>query len=469
MRFGEGIKITHESSVPASSCSHKASEAGECVISDALAREDHLRLDLEVPIKECMTNHVRAAMEHRALALLTGEEAGDMLRLALGGQGVVRSWSVHAVHHRPGAGVSVGYTVLLDALADGSAQRTDRYMLASTGRVDQERLSSTGGRTLTWDDIRVHVWEHPDDPELPALRLACDPALLSGFLARDVEIELLAYRPTRRAVVRIDADDDVRFAKVVRPAQLPELVNRLDLMERADIGAPRLLEVDDRGLVITSVVDGTALNKVYASYRPGQEGAMRATLLSMRDVLESLPLLALGMKPRPAWVDRCEHYAEAAAGVLPDYAERARDVAREIRDLLEGADLGPLVPTHGDFYEANIFIDPQTGAVSGILDIDNLGPGYRVNDWACMLGHLSVLPGLSSRSYGHTSALLDDWRRRISAWVDPVALCASSAGVVLSLVAGARRSKRKNWQDEALSRLSVAEQWLNLGRDERDS
>lgn len=410
----------------------------------------------------------RTRDEKAELGLLTGAAAGDMLRVALARHGIVRSWTVHTVHHRPGAGVSVGYAVVLDILTNGARNRVEQYVLATTGRVNEDRLADVDGVTLRFNDIRVHVWEHPADPELPALARACSPDLLSGEAGHDVDIELIAYRPTRRAVVRIDHPDCSRFVKVVRPRDVATLVSRLTMLTRAGVPSPRLVNASADGFVETEAIAGIPLTRVYAAARSEHAGQMRKLLIGMADMLDDLPLTALAFKARPAWVDRCEHYAHAAALTLPDRAAEIAELTAGIRDLLADGDMGPIVPTHGDFYEANIFIDPESGAVSGLLDVDALGPGYRVNDWACLLGHLSVLPHLAPKYYAGLEWLVGEWLDVLGARVDPVALCASSAGVVLSLVPGARRSKKHNWVAEAENRLSVAQQWLNRGRAFRD-
>ncbi|ADH93109.1 aminoglycoside phosphotransferase family protein [Arcanobacterium haemolyticum] len=415
------------------------------------------------PVSQTALRRERADHERTILALLTGSDAAHMLSVALAHRGVVRSWNVHAIHHRPGAGVSVGYSVVLDAArgSGGAVARRETYVVASSGRIDEDRLAEVDGRTVTWRDVRVHVWEHPFDPQLPALELACDPVLLGEWLGFDVDVELVAYRPTRRAVVKIfDDSGAVRFGKVMLPEHVDGVATRLRMLERAGTPAPRIERRDDRGCVVTNALDGIPLSKVYASVVPGNLEQARGVLDSLAGVLDSLPLVAIGLPARPAWVERCEHYAEAAASVLPEEADRARGLAGRIRAALERADLGPIVPTHGDFYEANVFVDPGTGRVSGVLDVDSLGPGHRVHDWACLLGHMSVLPGLAPKTYEHVDLLLADWTGCVARWVDPMALGASAAGVVLSLVAGARRSRKKNWQAEALFRLEVAEKWL---------
>jgi hypothetical protein len=96
------------------------------------------------------------------------------------------------------------------------------------------------------------------------------------------------------------------------------------------------------------------------------------------------------------------------------------------------------VPTQGDLYEANIFVDESR--VSALLDLDGVGPGYRVDDLSCLLAHLAVLPSLDRR-YGDvprqlrwlTPALMADVARHGG---DPRGLWVRAASVVLTLVAG---------------------------------
>lgn len=402
-----------------------------------------------------------AEVEKADFSLLTSPRAGEMLRLALSNRGRVHSWKVHHVHHRPGAGVSVGYSVLL-------TNHTDLYMLASTARVNETALAASGGATLTFENTRVHLWEYPFDPELPALDLASDAEQLGAFLDTDVNIELLSYRPTRRAVLRVETDDGEQiFAKVVRPAVQQELVHRIQALEDSPVPSLSLVRdssghlINARGLILTHAAAGVPLSQFYAQFEPRSSLTARAVLATIEQTLNDLPKTIMLFPRKPAWVDRCEHYAHAAGVAYPAGARRSAAVAETIRTLLAHADLGPIQPVHGDFYEANVLIDPVTLATTGVLDLDSLGPGHRVHDWACLLGHLAVLPSLAPTRYPYAETLCAQWFDELSRTVDPVALCASTAGVVLSLVAGAR----KRSESLAESRLATAEEWAAAGME----
>lgn len=410
---------------------------------------------------------VSRSNERRAVDLLTGPSAGDMLAVALRGDGVVRSWHVHAVNHRPGASVSVGYSVVWDRFHGDDRERRvreDLYLVATTATIRPDRLARADAKTLYADAMPVHLWEFPNDPELPALELACDPEPLSTFVGQRVDVELLGYRPTRRAVLRVEGEDENFYAKVVRPGAREALLHRHTAFEKARLPTPRVAKSNADGLVLTTAVTGTPLSQIYV-----RGGNLDVTFASLSATLEALPLIGLGLKRRPAWAERCEHYAHAASVSLPDIADRVGAAASEIRRYRAEADYGPIVPTHGDFYEANVLVSPSTGRVSGLLDLDTFGPGYRADDWGCLLGHLSVLPSLNSK-YKNVGAITDRWFERARTEVDPVALAASAAGVALSLVASARQRGRSNWKKQALARLDVVEAWLVTAREaERDA
>ncbi|MDY5584517.1 MAG: phosphotransferase [Arcanobacterium sp.] len=411
-----------------------------------------------------MPTSSRAVTERQDLALLTGVRGGEMLRLAYADRAVVTSWRIHQIHHRPGAGVTVGYSVDLRNNRDGSTE--DLYVLASTARISSEKVFAAGGRRLRLGETRVSIWEYPFDPELPALELASDPNQISDFLGEVVELELLGYRPTRRAVVRADREgQDPLFIKVLRPKEQVSLEERLNAVAQAGLAAPQIYR-SAPGMVVMTAVKGRPLSRLLAetssrvlpSKRPSFE-TLEETLNSLEQALDKLPMLMPGKKLRPAWAERSEHYAEAASLALPHRLRECNRIGSEITRRLKRADVGPQVPTHGDFYEANIYVGENNNIFSAILDLDSFGPGYRVHDWGCLLGHMSVLPYLSPKIYDGVPGIVEDWFRLLSQRVDAHALATSASGVVLSLVAGAKK-KRRDDNTEAENRLRIAGQWL---------
>src|SRR5699024_2030317 len=172
--------------------------------------------------------------------------------------------------------------------------------------------------------------------------------------------------------------------------------------------------------------------------------------------LDRLPEAVLALNARPSWVDRIDFHAAAARSALHDQSTRVDVVEQGVRDVLARRPRPGMVPTHGDFYEANIFTDG--GQVSGVIDLDSLGPGVREDDLATLLGHMAVLRRLAPTTYPHTDDLTQQWFSALSGTRDPVALAARVAGVVLSLVAGTSR-------EQAMSRLAAAEDWLRRAEE----
>ena len=376
--------------------------------------------------------------------------------MEMGQLAVIRGWKVHSIHHRPGAGVTVGYALTVDRiLDDGEHVRGEEYMCASTAHISHP--NTPGLVRLTSRGATAWVWRYPGDPELPALHIACSPREMSALLGTPVSVELMSYRPTRRAVVRVRGANGVSYGKVARPPQVDSLAKRHTMLTRAGVSSPGVLLHDSRGLLVIESAVGIPLSNAISH---GLKNRASALLFSLTELLDSLPMEAVGLTHRPAWADRCEHYAHAAATALPDERPRCETISRGIRDILARSDSGPIQPVHGDFYEANIFVSPDASHVTGVIDVDSLGPGHRVDDWACLLGHMCVLPHLAPQSYPHVEADLPVWRDMCERMVDPAALCVRTAGVVLSLIAGAKRVDGREWHHDALGRLATAESWL---------
>lgn len=394
--------------------------------------------------------------ESAQVELLTGPDARAIISAALATEGTeVHEWSVHALHHRPGAGVSVGYAVTVRTRA-GTTQ--EQYVCATTGRISNPESPGLVRLDHPTLSVAVHVWRHPNDPELPALGLACDPDLASEFLGQQVSVAIVSYRPTRRCVVRAMADDDpVAFLKVVRPQTLPDLVRRHEILSAAGVPSPRVVHQDDRGLVALSAAAGRPMSR-YLADGLDDDGA---TLQAVVGILDVLPDEVAQLPRHPSWSERVTYYGHAAATALPGEQERAKEIVDAVTRLMHSSDPGPVVPTHGDFYEANIFLSHQR-EVSALLDVDAVGPGYRVDDLACLLGHVSVLPCLAPEIYTEVPHTLAVWWAQLVTSVDRAALAARAAAVTLSLVAGAKKTHGAEWERDALDRLAQAEHWLTL-------
>ena len=400
-----------------------------------------------------------AARRERAdQALLTGPDAEHILRAVLEAEGVrLSTWAVHQVHHRPGVGVTVGWTVRWEQPEQGEAGTQpvhvgDEYLLATTAPVPAGTPAST---TVRIADRDVTVWRHPCDPVLPGLAVASDHALVAAALALDptrMRLELVTYRPLRRAVLRASSSTTTAYLKVVRPHTADDLVRRHDLLLAAGLPVAPVQDLGD-GVLRLDAVPGRPLTDALAA-----DGAADVAPQDVLAMLDLLPAALKDLPRRPAWADRLRHHTDAAATAVPGRAREIERIGRRVADLLRASDPGPVAPTHGDLHDANLLL--SGGRITGVLDVDGAGPGHRVDDLACLLGHLSVLPALAPEVHRHVPAALPRWVAAFERDVDPVALRARAAAVVLSLVAGARRESREGWQDDARRRVAAAAEWV---------
>ena len=383
----------------------------------------------------------------RALALMTSPEAGSVLQLAVTGDPGAElpgfRFELDRVHHRPGADVSAIFQIWYDL--PSPQVPTEEWLGLTTVEV------TDGVTTLVHNDLVLRAWRHPADPRLPGLSAACDAEVVAGWMGAPVELEMLAYRPLRRAVLAARGERSA-FIKVLRPGKASGLAQRQRLLHGAGI-APAVLGEPLPGVVVSAAADGISLAQALVAWP--DHPAQLPSAASLVALLDALPAEAVRFPRRESWSDRTDFHAAGAAAVLPDQADEIHSLAGEITRLLALAPSGPVVASHGDYYEANIFT--RDGRATSVIDLDSLGPGRRDDDLACLLGHVAVLPNLSPEHYPRVAEVVETWRTEFERVVHPASLRARTAAVILSLVSGAD-------VPTALARLDLARAWLVRAR-----
>ncbi|MEX5294627.1 phosphotransferase [Kocuria sp. CPCC 205268] len=389
------------------------------------------------------------------MALLSGAGMGPVLEEALAGMSVQR-WTRRRVHHRPGAGV----TAVFDVVARDGARPTAEVVCVSTASPPAGAFP--GAVRSRHSGLELVAWRHPADPWLPGLVWASSPGEVGReVFAADVPAELteVSYRPTRRAVLRAVHGSRVRYLKVLRQGRAAALHARHRMLLEAGLPVPAPCGEPVRDVVVLRQLPGAPLA---ASVRDDGAAALRPE--HVLALLDALPATVLQLPSRPSWTDRILDYGHAAAVALPEEHARIERLAAAIEHARRDTDPGPTVPAHGDLYEANLLVGADTrgrfGPLSGLLDVDAVGPGHRVDDLACLAAHLAVLPTVHGR-YTQAPAAVARLLAGFDDVVDPAALRVRCAGVALSLVAGARRSGGP--PDRARRRLEVAERFLSEG------
>ncbi|MFE7405551.1 aminoglycoside phosphotransferase family protein [Isoptericola sp. NPDC057559] len=418
--------------------------------------------------------------DHRAwLDLLAGDGAAGVLGAALAADGSeLESWSVRQVHARPGAEVTVAYEVVARRAGAGGTLRAREHLCASSapGSVFRRARGAVrdgdplGPGVVRLDDggRSLHVWRHPHDPALPGLAAGSTPAGVrerlraAGVDAEVLALETVTYRPLRRAVLRARTTAGTVYVKVVRPSRADALVRRHVLLAGADgVVAPRVLggpEAPGDGVVLLTEVPGASVADLLAR----TPAAGRADCLDPAEVLRvarGLPAAGVSLPPRAPWADRLDHYLGALAALHGADPGRLARLGARIGAVVDARDPGPVVTTHGDLHAANLLLDPASSApgagrparVRGLLDADTLGPGHLVDDLACAVAHLAVLPALAPAAYAGTEGLVVRCLDVFGGAADPALLRARAAAVVVSLAAGADTAAR------AAAFLAVAE------------
>ncbi|WP_299166163.1 phosphotransferase [uncultured Arthrobacter sp.] len=366
--------------------------------------------------------------------------------------GRLEQWSLRGMHHRPGAGVTGIYAVRCrtpDGQLEGFLCLTTRTFEGTFPR--SVRLRGPGG-------IALLAWSHPNDPLLPDLAWACDANSVGAALfgVRAAKLTTLGYRPMRRAVLRAEGAGETRFLKVLRQDHVAPLRRRHELLLDAGIPVPQPLTSPRKDVLVTMPAKGTPL-----ASRLMLDGAADLAPRTLIDLLERLPQGARNLSARPPWSARVRDYARAATAALPAESARIAELAVRVEGVIRTEPAGPVVATHGDFYEGNLLI--ENGQVTGVLDLDGVGPGHLVDDLACFLAHLAVLPCVDER-YVHVPGALTRFQGAFEERVEASALRARTAGVVMTLIAGARKPGQNQpddgWRADALRRLRVAEHFL---------
>ncbi|GAA1697839.1 hypothetical protein GCM10009792_17320 [Microcella alkalica] len=344
----------------------------------------------------------------------------DVLHAVAGSLGATLV-EAHALQVEPtGQGFTHGYRVTLRDEAGGTADHT---VFVETSPPDTTR---TGVLTLTQPETgeRVDVWVYPADPSLPALRTAVYAEAASIVLARlglpveDLRVSLAAYRPGKRAVVRVDTARTAYFLKVVRPPAAEPLQAKHAHWRHEGVPVPTVLGWSEEGLVALEALAGSELISVLDRV-PGPD-ALLDEIVRLMQRIAAVPSTA---PARASLVRRLDWYEERLVEQLPAYDGLIETTSRAIaRRFRAGGAPPPSRTVHGDLHLAQLLVDPSAPTtITGVLDIDTSGWGDPADDAAALYAHLiaTVVHDGGSRATlraSRASVLADGWRRRWFAW-----------------------------------------------------
>ncbi len=387
--------------------------------------------------------------------LLTGPQVGGLLEAAVRhAGGLLQEWELDHVDAQPRSSTTATYAA---RVAWPSGERHE--LLGVSARVQGPSEADVRAEIFADGDREVAVWLYPNDPELPGLPRAAYAASMAAILTdyrvvegplapTDLTLEMMTYRPRRRAVLRDTVVDGATFyTKVLRESTIDPVARRHRLLLDAGVPAPPVLARTPDHLLVLGALRGDSLAR--ALFQPGRS----CTAEQLIGILDAMPSAVAGLERRPPWADALEHYAGMIATALPQARSALEWITKEVRSGLRGLPPGT-EPTHGDFHEGQVHV--AGGKVVGILDIDTIGPGRRADDLACLIAHMSTISGMSASQTAGVHALLRSWVPVFDERVDPIELRLRASAVIVSLATGPYRVQAPTWREETLAMIDAA-------------
>lgn len=387
-------------------------------------------------------------------AALLGPRPGELLEPAVAGAGGrIESARPRFVNYRPRSRIAVRYSARV-AWPDGSV--TDEVVAARQRR-----------------DGELTVWRWPDDPDLPGIRAATDPAYVRGLLdeigapAGAVTLTRRSYWPGRRAVIQAAlASDKLRFdpaagsikraaperllfLKAVRPADVERLRGIHEALAGSLPVAPLAGASADLGILVLGALPGRTISACLAD--PAETPPAPTELLGL---LQRLAGIELGGTVRGTTAGKIARHVRLLETVLPDQA----DALHRFAELYGDERPQPVTTVHGDLHEEQVLA--RGGRVSGLLDIDDAGPGQLVDDLALMVGRVRARARLGERGRDRAGAYEQELLAAFEGAVDPGELRHRAAGALLGRATAPFRIQAKDWRAQSRARIRMATESL---------
>lgn len=384
-----------------------------------------------------------------ALEVLLGPDAPKVLSAVLSPVGgAVEDARPSQVRYLPGRSVTVQYRV---AIRHGDGAVDKGMMVASSGLPTPE-----GTTVLESGDIRIAVWQFPNDPYLPGLVPASDPPRTAELLTRlgiptdSVKIRTRAYRAGRRAVLQAGSEAGNIYIKVLRPGRIAAL-QQLHVELAPHLPIPQSLGWSKKlGIVAMQALGGRTLRHSL------ENGVLELpSPEALNGLLDQFPKPSPDAKEVAGAYQRAADHARLLGAVLPMASGQLESIVTGVSGA--GSDAPP-VAVHGDYHASQVLID--AGRIVGLVDVDTAGVGQRADDLANIIGQLATIGSIAKNPAPideYRARLLDDFERR----TDPALLRKRVAGVILGLATGPFRVQLRDWPEATLRRLALAQKWLD--------
>jgi Ser/Thr protein kinase RdoA (MazF antagonist) len=324
---------------------------------------------------------------------------------------VVHACAPCYIRYKPATNCIVQYRLTLEDKRNGEIHETTAHVkLYAAGRAARvwssgslHELSATAtdacdseppfARAAHLPELDAVLQVYPVDAALPGLALAASAAGRRRVLvqelrrpdAGDDSIQLVRYKPARKALLRYDAADGAVYAKLYA-RERGGLVFRVgNALLAAGVPTARpLLYLPGLHLLAHEESPGTPLRTLDGT--PAFDQGVRAA----GETLARLHALApVGGLHRHTWADEAAAIVASARSIgvlLPHLAAEATAVAeRAAATLAELPEASMSV--HGDFYDDQVLLHDDAAV---LIDLDGIRCGHPLLDVSNFLAHLSV-------------------------------------------------------------------------------
>jgi len=401
-----------------------------------------------------------------AVPHLTGAGAHGVVGAAVEvAGGTLHELRASQVLYRPGSDLVVRYRA---DVTWGDGRRSPSETLLAAARRSGP-LEGTVPVVADADGLVASVWRWPFDPVVIGLEDAVTSGRTDDLVADVVgarpSIDVVAYRPTERAVIRVTGDDGrAAYVKAVPPSALAALVERHERLHDAGLPVPEVLATDAaRGLVVLRELPGTTLRERIKADLPGWPDAAGIGDLIAR-IQRTDPT---GLGTRSGRVADGIGHAQLVATVLPEVEPVLARLTARLTDETETVRQRSGRVVHGDLHEGQLIVD-GSGAVTGLLDVDDVAAGDPVDDFATFIAHLRFrarhldpTTPAAGRLHRHVAAL----HAHAATIVGPDAIDVAVAACLVGLATGPFRMQRPGWEHESAGVVADAAELLGLPSD----
>jgi hypothetical protein len=397
-----------------------------------------------------------------AAPFLMGDAAADAVGSAVSAVGgELLHLKATQMSYRPGRELVVQYAASVSWA--GGTPRPETLLAGATsagppvGSLPVEAFDPVDGR------LEVGVWRYPFDPELTGLASAVSTDGVAALVDEALlpQLEVVSYRPCRRAVVRAVWPHRTVYVKAVAPALAGALVDRHHRLAAAGLPVPEVVATNSHdGLVALAELPGADLRtRLFDADARIPEGA---DLVALVERIAAIDLDGAAAPARPSLLHAAPRHADLLARVVP---EARGEIDRLLSALRDAPPVEALRLIHSDLHEAQLRVD-AAGRIVGVLDVDDMGPGDPIDDLARATGHLLTLALLVRAAGDHAAAdLLDARAVDVASGIErsldnTEAFRTRVAASLIGLATGPFGARSPDWRERTVMLLATASAWL---------